>query len=121
MKYPQIVRDTIDFMSDTEVCNIGYKEGKLKDSRPYRVEVWSSYGITNATIFISLIDLEEKSEDDIKRILIDNNIIEVIKDDIYITEVEDINDNLFLSINIPLEGKDVIINKLLLKIDDFEY
>ncbi|MCH5167660.1 MAG: hypothetical protein J1F35_07225 [Erysipelotrichales bacterium] len=121
MKYPTIVRDTIDFISDTEVCNIGYAEGKLRDSRPYRLEVWSSYGITNATIFISLIDLEEKSEDDIKRILIDNNIIEVIKDDIYITEVEDTKDNSFLSINVPLEGSDVTINKLLVKIKDFEF
>ena len=121
MKYPSIVRDTIDFISDTEVCNIGYTEGELKDKRPYRLEVWSSYGITNATIFISINDLEEKSEDDIKRLLISNGIIEVIKDDIYITEVEDINDNTFLSINVPLDGKDVVINKLLVKIKDFEY
>lgn len=121
MKYPSIVRDTIDFISDTEVCNIGYQEGRLKDTRPYRIEVWSSYGILNATIFISIKGLEEKSEDDIKRILIDNNIIEVIKDDIYITEVEDINDNTFLSINVPLEGSDVTINKLLVKVKDFEF
>lgn len=121
MKYPTIIRDTIDFTSDTEVCNIGFAEGTLKDERPYRLEVWSSYGITNATIFISLIDLENKTEDEIKRILIDNGIIEVIKDDIYITEVEDSEDNSFLSINVPLEGKDVMINKLLVNIKDFEY
>lgn len=121
MKYPSIIRDTIDFISDTEVCNIGYTEGKLNDDRPYRLEVWSSYGITNATIFISLIDLENKSEDEIKKLLIENKIIEVIKDDIYITEVEDSLDNSFLSINVPLEGKDVIINKILVKIKDFDY
>lgn len=120
MEYPSIIRDTIDFISDTEVCNIGYNEGKLNDNRPYRLEVWSSYGITNATIFISIIDLEESSEDDIKRILIKNNIIEVIKDDIYITEVEDSEDNVFLSINVPLDEHDEIINKLLIKVKDFD-
>ena len=61
MKYPSIVRDTIDFISDTEVCNIGYAEGILSDERPYRLEVWSSYGVTNATIFISIIDLENNT------------------------------------------------------------
>lgn len=120
MEYPSIVRDTIDFTSDTEVCNIGYNEGKLSDNRPYRLEVWSSHEVMNATIFISLIDLENLSEDDIKRLLIKNNIIEVIKDDIYITEVEDSNDNVFLSINVPLEEHDEIINKLLIKIKDFD-
>lgn len=120
MEYPSIVRDTIDFISDTEVCNIGYNEGKLKDNRPYRLEVWSSYGITNVTIFISIIGLEESSEDDIKRILIKNNIIEVIKDDIYIKEVEDSTDNVFLSINVPLEEHEEVINKLLIKYKDFD-
>lgn len=121
MDYPQIVRDTLDFTSDTEVCNIGYNEGTLEDGRPYRLEVWSSYGITNATFFISILDLENASEKAIKKMLIDNKLIDIIKDDIYITEVEDIEDNSFLSINVPLEGKDVVINKLLVKIKDFEF
>lgn len=121
MKYPSIIRDTIDFTSDTEVCNIGFKEGMLKDERPYRVELWSSYGITSATFFVSIIDLEEKTEDDIKRILINNDLIEVIKDDIYITEVEDVEDNSFLSINVPISGKNVEINKLLIKVEDYTY
>lgn len=121
MDYPQIIRDTIDFTSDTEVCNIGFVEGELKDSRPYRVEVWDSYGITSATIFISILGLENRSEDEIKRLLVDEKIIEVIRDDIYITEVEDSADNVFLSINVPLEGRDIEINKLLVKVKDFEY
>lgn len=120
MEYPSIVRDTIDFISDTEVCNIGYNEGTLEDKRPYRLEVWSSHEVTNVTIFISIIDLENKDEDDIKRLLIKNNIIEVIKDDIYITEVEDSADNVFLSINVPLEEHNEVINKLLIKTKDFD-
>ena len=60
MDYPQIVRDTIDFTSDTEVCNIGYAEGTLSDTRPYRLEVWSSYGITNVTIFSYTFEISKK-------------------------------------------------------------
>lgn len=121
MDYPSIVRDTIDFTSDTEVCNIGFNEGTLEDGRPYRVEVWSSYGITNATIFFSNIDLEEASPKAIKKMLIDNNIIELIEDKIYITEIEDTEENTFFSINVPLEGNLVTINKLLVRIKDYEF
>lgn len=121
MDYPSIVRDTIDFTSDTEVCNIGYNEGTLEDNRPYRVEVWSSYGITNATIFISNLDIESISPKAIKKMLIDNKIIDLDKDKIFITEVTDTEDKTFFSINVPLEGKDETINKLLVKIKDYEF
>lgn len=120
MEYPSIVRDTIDFISDTEICNIGFNEGTLEDERPYRVEVWSSYGITNATIFISTIDLETTSEKALKKMLIDNKIIDLERDEILITEIEDIEGNSFYSINVPLEGKDTTINKLLVKVKDYE-
>lgn len=120
MKYPSIVRDTIDFTSDTEVCNIGYAEGNLSDERPYRLEVWSSYGITNTTIFISIVDLEEKTEDEIKELLVKEGLIDIIKDDIYITEVEDSEDNTFLSINMPTEDADGVLNKYLVTLKDFE-
>lgn len=120
MDYPSIVRDTIDFRSDTEVCNIGYNEGVLSDDRPYRVEVWSSYGVMSATIFISVIGLEGMPEKGIKKMLIDNKIIDILNDDILITQVEDSEENLFFSINVPLEGNGVSINKLLIKIKDFD-
>lgn len=120
MKYPSIVRDTIDFVSDTEVCNIGYQEGVLSDERPYRIEVWSSYGITNATIFISIKDIENMKEEEIKEYLTKEGIIEVIKDDIYITEVEDSEDNVFLSINMPVLEKDTELNKYLVELKSFD-
>ena len=41
MDYPKIDRNNIDFSSSSDVCNIGYYESELKDSRPYRLEVWS--------------------------------------------------------------------------------
>lgn len=116
MKYPSIVRDIIDFTNDTEICNIGYNEGEIEE-RPYRVEEWSSYGITSATFFISSEDLTEEQA---KKLIINNNLIEIIEDKIYITEVKDVEDNNFYSINVPLIGNDVEINKLLVNIKPFE-
>ena len=45
----------------------------------------------------------------------------VIEDDIYITEVEDINDNSFLSINIPLKEGEKVINKYNVSLKEFEF
>lgn len=118
--YPMINRENVDFSSDTEVCNIGYWEGVLADKRPCRVEEWVFHGVLNATVFISLEGLENLSLKGIKEMLLKNNIIEIIDDDIYITEVEDINDNMFWSINIPLEENGNIFNKCLVDIRSFD-
>ncbi len=118
-QYPTIIRDTIDFTSDTEVCNIGFYEGKLNDGRPIRVEVWSSHNILNATIFFSIIDLEEKTEKEIKNLLIENKIIDLKEDNAYITEYEDAQENIFISINIALEDHDKEINKCLVPLKDY--
>lgn len=120
MKYPSINREQVSFESDTEVCNVGYCEMEI-DSRPVRIEVWSSFDILNATIFISTIDLEKYNDKELKQFLVQNKIIEIIKDKIFITKIEDIDDNSFYSINVPLEGKDVIINKCLVKLKNYEY
>lgn len=120
MKYPSINRDQVSFESDIEVCNIGFYESII-DERPIRVEVWSSYGILNATIFMSNIDIENKDEKYIKDYLVSNKIIEIIEDKIFITVIQDVDENEFYSINVPLEGKDVIINKCLVKLEDYEY
>lgn len=120
MKYPSINREQVSFESDTEVCNIGYSELEI-DDRPVRIEVWSSYGILNATIFISTIDLEKYNEKELKQLLVKNKIIEIIKDKIFITEIEDIEENRFYSINVPLESENTIINKCLVKLNDYEY
>lgn len=120
MKYPKIVRDNIDFTSDTEVLNVGYYEGTLKDSRPYRLELWLSHEVLNATIFISIKDLEDKEEKEIKKILVDNNIISIIEDKIYIMEVEDVNDNTFLSINVVISDHGKTVNKCLVTTKPYE-
>lgn len=118
-EYPSIVRDTIDFTSDTEVCNIGYYEGIFTDGRPVRVEVWSSHNIVNATVFFSIIDLEDKSEFELKNLLAKNEIIELREDNAYVTEYEDINENVFISINIALEDHDKVINKCIVPLTDY--
>ncbi len=65
MDYPTIDRSNMDFLSSSDICNIGYHEGTLKDDRPYRLEAWSQNGLDTVTIFISNIDLEDKSEVDL--------------------------------------------------------
>ena len=55
MEYPMINRELIDFTSDSDICNIGYAEGVLKDSRPFRAEMWSAYNVETLSIFISKI------------------------------------------------------------------
>ena len=80
MDYPSIERDNIDFSSSSDICNIGYHEGSLRDGRPYRLEVWSSNGLDTATIFISNIGLEGKSEVDLVKYISGEGIIDVDDD-----------------------------------------
>ena len=64
--------------------------------------------------------LKKKSEEDIKEYLQKENIIKVIDDDIYITEVEDSEDNTFLSVNVPIFDGDKELNKYLVDLKDFD-
>ena len=120
MKYPKIERENIDFSSYSDVCNIGYYEGKLRDDRPYRLEVWSSNRVDTATIFISTKDLEDKSDNDLVKYIADEGIIDIDDDRVTVNEVTDINDNTFYSINLILNDKDEEINKLLVNLKDYD-
>lgn len=119
MEYPQIVRDVVDFTSDTEVCNIGYAEGTLSDGRPYRVEVWSAFEIETATIFISTQNIEDKDVKFLKKLIQDNKIVDIYDDRLDVTRTVDYEDNEFYSINIPLVDHDEEINTLLVKLKDY--
>ena len=121
MDYPIIDRSNIDFMSSTEICNIGYHEGTLKDGRPYRLEAWSSNGLDTATIFISNTGLEEKSEVDLVKYLSGEDIIDIEDDRASVELIEDINGNSFYSINILLNNRDDEVNRLLVGLDNYEY
>ena len=120
MDYPKIDRNNIDFSSSSDVCNIGYYEGALKDDRPYRLEVWSSNGLDNATIFISTKGLEDKSEADLVKYIANEDIIEIDDDRAQVNEVEDPNGNVFYGINLLINNRDEEINKLLVPLNDYD-
>ena len=120
MDYPIIDRNNIDFSSNSDICNIGYYEGVLRDSRPYRLEVWSNHGIDTATIFISNKGLEGKSEVDLVKFISGEGIIDIDDDRAEVTEVEDLNGNTFYSINLILNKRDEEINKLLVNLNDYD-
>lgn len=118
-RYPKIVRDTIDFTSDTEVCNIGYYDGIFTDGRPVRVELWSSHNVITATIFFSVKDLEDLTEKEVKDLLIINEIIEIREDNAYVTEYEDSKGNNFYCINIAIKDHDTVINKCIVPLTEY--
>ena len=120
MEYPRIVRDNIDFNSSSDVCNVGYYEGELRDGRPYRLEMWSSNGIDTATIFISNIGLEDKGEVDLVKYLSGEGIIDLFDDRASVNLITDIEDNTFYSINLIINNKDEEVNKLLVPLSDYD-
>ena len=120
MDYPQIDRSNIDFASSSDICNIGYHEGTLIDGRPYRLEAWSSNGIDTATIFISNLGLENKSEVDLVKYLSGEEIIDIDDDRASVNQIEDINGNTFYAINLIVNNKDEEINTLLVSLDNYE-
>ena len=115
MELPIINRELVDFTSDTEVVNIGYNEG-IYENRPYRVEVWASYDIEVATVFISNIDL---TENNIRKYLIDSKVINIIEDNIKIQTIES-DGNEFYSINIPLKDRTKVYNEVLVDIKPYD-
>ena len=120
MSYPMINRDGVDFTSDSEVCNLGYAEGELSDGRPYRIESFYTYGVESLTIFISIEGLEEKSMNDIKKMIVKEGLVDIMKDDVLIDKVIDEDDNEFLSINVPINDHGEELNKCLIKLKDFD-
>lgn len=117
MKYKMINRDNIDFTSDADVCNIGYIELYV-DEIPIRLEKFYTRKITCVTIFIPMLE-SLKTEEDIKKYLVEKNLIKIIDDNIYITEIEDIDDDVYISINIPIEDNDKIINECNLEFNEY--
>lgn len=120
MEYPMINRSNIDFESSSDICNIGYYEGTLKDCRPYRLEAWSMNGLDTVTIFISDKGLEDKSEDDLVKFIAGEDIIDITDDRATVDKVEDIDGNSFYSINLILSNRDEEVNKLLVSLKYYE-
>ena len=63
-KYPMINRDDFD-RDNSGSTEIGWAEGVLSDNRPYRLECWAEDHITSITIFISAIDIEDWSSEQV--------------------------------------------------------
>ncbi len=42
---------------ENDALDIGWAEGTLSDTRPYRMECWAQDGVTSVTFFLSTIDL----------------------------------------------------------------
>src|SRR5574344_1288529 len=108
MEYPMINRELIDFTSDSDICNIGYAEGVLKDSRPFRAELWSAYNVETLSIFISNIGLESKTYEEVVELL--NNIVERSDEKSDMNERTDSNDKEVIVINIPINDDDEVVN-----------
>lgn len=120
MNYPKIDRSLVDYTSTPDVLNIGYHEGTFKDGRPYRIEVWVTGNITTATLFISQIDLEDKSDIDLVKYISGENIINFNDDRVVVNNYTDSDDNMFYSINIPLVENGTDLNKLEVALTDYD-
>jgi len=46
---------------DNDQLDVGWNEGVLSDGRPYRIECWAQDQLTNVTVFLSSLGLEDAS------------------------------------------------------------
>lgn len=117
MEIPKINREEVDFTTDSEICNVGYYEGE-KEGRPYRIEVWSSYGIDVATYFISTVSLKEES---VKDFINSTETIDILQNEIKVEKITDEDENEFYSVNITLRDKSKIYSELKVDLKSFEF
>lgn len=118
MTYPRVLRDNIDFSNDSDICNLGFYEGEMNDKRPIRCEFWYTQGVNMMTIFISSINLKSDAKTIIDY-LEKNSIVKIINNKITLEEINDLNDNSFYVINVPLNHGDEIYNENLVKYNVF--
>jgi hypothetical protein len=60
---------------ENDVLDIGWAEGVLSDGRPYRFECWCQDQITDVTIFLSRIGLEDLDKQEIIKLLEQENLL----------------------------------------------
>lgn len=112
-KFPLVVRSEFIERSKTvhrnsSVVNIGYAEGLLSDTRPFRMECWAEDQITNLTIFISKLGLEDYTPQKVIDYLEVERIIRRLKDDLYgsVLSFKDPDGNEFWSANLVVGDED---------------
>jgi len=61
---------------EDDVLDLGWQEGALRDGRPFRGEYWCQDQISMITFFFSTIGLENASREDLKLLLVSENLIQ---------------------------------------------
>lgn len=84
MEYPKFdatgIQYNIEKTDDRDYIDLSFAEGALLDGRPYRAEVWAGYQMTFITVSVSMIGIESITAEEMKQLLILNNLI-VFDDD----------------------------------------
>lgn len=90
------------------MVNIGYAEGVLSDGRPYRLEFWAEDQITNLTIFVSALGIEDYVPQKVIDYLEAERIFRRRRDDIYgsVLSHKEPNGNEFWSANLVVGDED---------------
>ncbi len=57
--------EQVPFRNDFGDVNIGWNAGLPDENRPYFVECWAADGITMLTIFVSTIEIEDRTPDEL--------------------------------------------------------
>lgn len=121
IEIPMINRKDVNFQSNDEEINIGYAEGFLSDERPYRLECWSTYGITIITIFISVLGIENYDKTQVLDYLEKEGLFKRISGDETREVVIISNDNnKFYSVNINIALEDEYYAESNIQLTPFE-
>ena len=67
-----------------EVLDIGWAEGVLSDTRPFRAEAWADSGITMVTFFLSTLGLENATQAQIMALLETDGLVTPIASTVHV-------------------------------------
>jgi hypothetical protein len=70
---------------ENEALDLGWSEGFLSDSRPYRVECWAENQVTMLTIFFSTGGMENYSDLMFKELLSKENLVQFVTDNPHVS------------------------------------
>ena len=86
------------------VIDIGWNEGVTSDGRPYRAEMWAVDQVSTLTIFISNLDIEEATEEELIAYLEREGLISYLgsRKSLYPVLIHDNDNNPVWSINITI-------------------
>jgi hypothetical protein len=93
---------------ENDALDLGWAEGVLSDGRPFRAECWAQDQITMLTLFFSVMDLENHTDQMFKDMLIKESLIEFVGDDAFLqaATIKDAAGNDMWSVNIVIGTED---------------